>query len=327
MKVLIVKLSSMGDVLHALPAALEIKRQWGAEIHWAVHPVFAGLVRCFPCVDHIVEIPRRGGLSLFRQAVRRLRENKYDWVVDFQGLFKSAVLVRLARTDHRVGPGFWREGARLFYDAVPKRPRPRRHAVEECLDLLPVLGLTRPETPEFRLSPPELSPGTAGEGKLRIAIAPVSRWTTKNWPLERFAETARRLVREMGAEVHILGGGADRPDAEELARLAGVEIRNHCGEFDLPHSCALLRHMDALVTNDSGPMHLAAAMNIPCVALFGPTLPGRTGPYGPIHRVLQSDSCAPCYRRTCPRGDFACLRDISVDRVMDAVRKTVGGRA
>ncbi len=325
MKLLVVKLSSMGDVLHALPTVAAIRHQTGAEIHWAVHPAFAGLVRMYRCVDHIVEIPRHGDIADHRRTLRHLRENAYDVALDLQGLFKSALVTRLARASRRIGPPFHRELSRLFYNDAPQLVRPRRHAVEECLDVLPLLGLSRPETPEFPIKTPALElPETDA---FRVAIAPLSRWETKNWPLERFAETARRLHAERRAELHVLGGAGDRDTAEELRRLAGVPMRNHCGEFDIPHSCALLARMNCLLTNDSGPMHLAAAMGTPCVAVFGPTLPTRTGPYGTIHTVLRSGECAPCRKRTCRLGDMRCMAAITPDQAVEAVLRYADGDA
>lgn len=322
MKILVIKLSSMGDVLHALPTAAELKRQTGAELHWAVHPAFAKLVHCFSCVDRTIEIPRHGNLADHRRAINILRETHYDLVVDLQGLLKSAIVARLARASRRVGPSFHREGSRLFYNAVPKLILPRRHAVDECLDTLAVLGLQRPEAPAFPLEAPEVDPG---QGEIHVAIAPLSRWKTKNWPLESFAEAARILYEERGATTHILGGGAESSVAEELMRLAGVPMRNHCGEYDLPHSLGLLARVGCLLTNDSGPMHLAAAVGTPCVAIFGPTDPIRTGPYGSKHLVLQSKVCPPCHKRECARKDHACMKAVTplqaaravMDRVQD----------
>lgn len=320
MKILVVKLSSMGDVLHALPTAAELKRQTGADMHWAVHPAFAQLVRCFSCVDRVLEIPRHGGLGAFRKALGPLRETDYDLVVDLQGLFKSALVARLARLapgGRRVGPSFQREGASLFYSATPKLILPRRHAVEECLDVLPLLGLERPAEPLFPMDPPEVDVGPSGV--FRVAIAPMSRWETKNWPVAHFAAAARMLHERRNAELHILGGAGDKPIAEEIMRQAGVPMRNHCGEFDIPHSCGLLRRMDCLLTNDSGPMHLAAAVGTRCVAVFGPTEPKRTGPYGTRHTVLQTSVCPPCHCRDCARGDHACMTSVTPEMAVQAV--------
>lgn len=320
MRILIVKLSSMGDILHALPTAAELKRQLGAEIHWAVQPEFAGLVACFACVDRVVALPRRGTWGTRRAAVAALRAETYDLVIDLQGLLKSAVVARLARTRRRIGPSFHREGARIFYTEVAGKRNKERHAVEECLDVLERLGLERPATSRFPLDLPDMSTAVGLGPGLRVAIAPLSRWATKNWPLAHFAEVARRLVVELGAEVHVVGGASDRPVAERLTELAGVPMRNHCGEHDIAQTGGLLARMDLLVSNDSGPMHLAAALGVPCVVPFGPTLPGRTGPYGPGHRTLRLGNCPPCRSRVCRRGDSICLTQLSPDLVFGFVR-------
>lgn len=328
MRILIVKLSSLGDTLHALPTAAELKRQLGAEVHWAVQPEFAGMVERFACVDRVVPIPRRGSLAARLDAVRALRNERYDVVVDLQGLLKSALVARLARAPRRIGPSFHREGSRCLYTEVAGSRDKDRHAVEECLDVLDRLGLARPECPEFPLALPELPgewcPDVRGP---RIAIAPLSRWESKNWPLRHFAELARRLVAELDAALFLVGSKGDRAAASELAGQAGVPMRNLCGEHSLGQSCSLLARMDLLVSNDSGPMHMAAAVGTRCVVVFGPTLPGRTGPYGAGHRVLRLGNCPPCRSRTCGRGDAACLSALTPDRVFQEVREALRRQA
>lgn len=321
MRILIVKLSSMGDTLHALPAAAELKRQLGAELHWVVQPEFAALVTRFACVDRVLCWPRRGGWSGRRAALTALRAQPYDLVVDLQGLLKSAIVARLARSPRRIGPSFHREGSRWFYTQTAGARDKNRHAVDECLDVLDALGLERPASPQFPLSLPEVDIGAGPATGPRVAIAPLSRWATKNWPLEHFAEVARRLVADFDAELHGIGGPADAPAVARLAELAGVPVRNHCGEHDLAQTGGLLRHMDLLLSNDSGPMHLAAAVGTPCVVPFGPTLPGRTGPYGPGHRVLRLGNCPPCRSRVCRRGRAVCLAELAPDLVFAATRE------
>jgi ADP-heptose:LPS heptosyltransferase len=324
MRILIVKLSSMGDTLHALPTVTELKRQLGAEIHWAVQPEFADLVGRFACVDRVLVVPRRGGWGERSGSVAALRAETYDLVVDLQGLLKSAVVARLARSPRRIGPSFHREGARLFYTEVAGPLDKSRHAVDECMDVLDALGLPRPSRALFPLNLPDMAASLGPGAGPRVAIAPLSRWATKNWPLAHFAEVARRLGTEFGAELHGIGGPADRPTVDRLAELAGVPLRNHCGEHDLAQTGGLLARMSLLLSNDSGPMHLAAALGVPCVVPFGPTLSGRTGPYGPGHRVLRLGNCPPCRSKVCRRGDAICLAQLSPDLVFAAARDVLG---
>ncbi|MGI5869313.1 MAG: glycosyltransferase family 9 protein [Kiritimatiellia bacterium] len=316
MKVLVVKLSSLGDVLHALPTAAELKTQLGAEIHWAVQPAFAPLVRCFACVDEVVEVPRPSSFHDFLRALRGLRTRRYDLVADLQGLAKSAIVARAARAPRRIGPSFAREGSPLLYHELAGPRNKDRHAIEECLDLVRHLGLETPAEPRFPLNVPTVDLDTlaplAGDGP-RIAIAPASRWDSKNWPEAHFGEFARRAVENHGARLYLVGGANDAPLADRVAAAAGdgASVANLCGRLALAESLGALARCEALLTNDSGPMHMAAALGVKCVALFGPTLPGRTGPYGDRHVVLRVDGCPPCHRRICPKDTKECLHAIT----------------
>ncbi|MBR1608174.1 MAG: glycosyltransferase family 9 protein, partial [Kiritimatiellae bacterium] len=222
-RVLVVKLSSLGDALHALPAVAEIRDALGVPVDWAVQPQFAGLVSLFSCVDRVVTVSRPSSPVQWLRDVRRLRAGgRYSLVVDFQGLLKSAAVARAARREKGarvVGPPFSREGSRFFYTEKPLPPfSPRRHAVDECLAVLPVLGIPVPDVPRFPLRVPEtdlaaLAPELASLGGPAVAVAPFSRWESKNWPAERFAEAIRIIVRESDARVFVVGGPGDRAGA------------------------------------------------------------------------------------------------------------------
>ena len=327
-RILVVKLSSLGDTLHALPAVAEIAERLDAEVDWAVQPAFAPLVECFACVARVVRVPRPSEFRAWLRALRDLRRAPpYDLVLDMQGLLKSALVARAARAPRRVGPSFAREGSPLFYTELAG-PRDRsRHAVEECLDTLRHLGFEPPSPLRFPLRVPDvdpdaLAPALAGRPGPLVAVAPFSRWATKNWPAASFAEAIRLLATERGARVFVIGGPGDREGAEAIVRAAGVPAANLCGDLSLVQSAGLLKRCAALLTNDSGPMHMAAALGVPCVVPFGPTSPDRTGPWGDGHAILRApDACplAPCRKRVCPRGDGACLAAIPARRAVDAV--------
>ena len=328
-RILVVKLSSLGDALHALPAVAELRDRLPARVDWAVQPAFAPLVRSFSCVDRVFEIPRPSRPREWARSLLALRRaGPWDLVVDFQGLLKSALVARAARAPRRIGPSFAREGSRLFYTELAGRRDKSRHAIDECFDVLRHLGIPVPAEPRFPLDVPAPDPSAldppelAGLSGPRIAVAPYSRWPSKNWPAERFSEAIRLLVRDHGARVHVLGGPGDRAGAQAIVDAAGVSAANHCGAFSLVESAGLLAHCSALLTNDSGPMHLAAALGVRCVAVFGPTSADRTGPYGPRHAVLRAEpECprAPCRRRDCPLGTGACLSAIPAARAVAAL--------
>lgn len=327
-RILVVKLSSLGDTLHALPAVAEIAARLDAEVDWAVQPAFAPLVECFACVSRTVRVPRPSDFFGWTRALRSLRRAPpYDLVLDMQGLLKSALVARAARAPRRIGPSFAREGSSLFYTDVAGPPDRSRHAVEECFDTVRFLGFEPPAVPAFPLRVPDvdpdaLAPGLSGLGGPLVAVAPFSRWPSKNWPAASFSEAVRLLVSERGARVFLIGGPGDRDGAEAIVRAAGVPAADLCGKLSLVESAGLLKRCAALLTNDSGPMHVAAALGVPCIVPFGPTSPARTGPWGPGHAVLRApDACAlaPCRKRVCPRGDHACLAAVSPRRAVDAV--------
>ncbi len=318
-RILVIKLSSLGDIAHALPAVRALKERTGAAIDWVVQPEYVRLLACCPDVDRIIEFPRRNFARNFFSFWRDVRRDRYDAIVDLQGLMKSAGVARMARGRLRAGPAWAREGAHWFYTVQPARAEgPRRHAVEELMDVVQVVAPGATEAPAPLLNFPEaeseVHPGP------HVAFAPFSRWDTKDWPMDKFAELGRRLVAEMGCQIRIVGGRDNEAQGDVLARQIGP-ARNLCGKTDLPGLCSLLKGMDLLVTVDSGPMHWADALGVPLVAIFGATDPARTGPYRQLHHVVTREglSCRPCHSRTCSRGDLACLKTLDVDAVFQAV--------
>lgn len=328
-RLLAVKLSSLGDVLHALPAVAEFASRPGWSVEWAVQPQFAPLVERFSCVSRVWRVPRPSETRAWLAALRELRRERFDLVVDFQGLLKSAAVARAPRAERVLGPSFAREGSRLFYDSLAAAPGgPRRHAVDECFDALRHEGLAVPAEPRFPIDlpavePDVLAPEIARFSGPRIAVAPFSRWESKNWPERRFAEAVREMVRSREARVYLAGGPGDREAAARIVAAAGVPAANLCGRLSQVESAALFAQCSALLTNDSGPMHLAAAVGTRCVAVFGPTSPDRTGPWGARHSILRAPCPkAPCRRRTCPLGTGACLSGISASEAVAAVFAT-----
>jgi ADP-heptose:LPS heptosyltransferase len=195
---------------------------------------------------------------------------------------KSALVAKWARGKRRIGPSFEREGARLLYDEVAGPRNKQRHAVEECLDVVRHLGLPVGE-PKFPVTFPAFP---LEASRPRVALLPCSRQARKNWPPARFVEVGRAL-RDEGASLFLIGSPADQPVCAGIARGIGGPVTDLCGRTSLLELGGLLRAMDLLVTVDSGPMHMAAALGTPVVAVFGPTHPERTGPFGDGHVVVK----------------------------------------
>ncbi len=318
-RILVIKLSSLGDIAHALPAVRALKERTGAEIDWVTQPEYAALLDCCSDVNRVIEFPRRQAARKGIPFLRALRREKYDAIVDLQGLMKSAVVARLARGKKRIGPAWAREGAHWFYQAQPPRSEePRGHAVDELMEVVNLLasGTEPGEGFAFRFPDAEAD-GPPGP---HVAFAPFSRWETKDWPVEKFADLGRRLAAEMGCRIRILGGRENKAAGASLAGQIGQGASSLCGKTDLVGMASLLKNTDLLITVDSGPMHWADAMGVPLVAVFGATDPARTGPYHQLDHVVTKEglSCRPCHSRQCARGDLACLRTLDVDTVFQA---------
>lgn len=282
-RILIIKMSSLGDLFHALPAVHLIQQHTGAAVDWVVHDIYAELAGCFTDVQRVIAFPRRNFWRQRAAFVAELRKERYDLALDMQGLLKSALVMRSVRADRRIGPSFSREGSRFFYDAVSGPRNKKRHAVEENLDTVRFLGI--PVGPvEFPVRFPEVDLAVP---RPRVGLLPCSRRADKNWPPERFAEVARALREKAGSHIVLLGSPADRPVCDALARSVGEGVTNLCGKTTMLELGGAVRALDLLITVDSGPMHVAAAVGTPTVAVFGPTDPVKTGPYGPLHRVVK----------------------------------------
>ena len=317
-RVLVVKLSSLGDLLHALPAVHALRRGLAARIDWVTHEAYRELVQCFDDVDRVLVWHRQAGPRQRLADLRALRTETYDWIIDLQGILKSALVTRLARGRRRIGPSFHREASHWFYNAVAGVRHKERHAIAESLDISAYLHLPS-QAPVFPMTfPLQL----VSEPRPRVALVPCTRWPSKNWPLASFVELGRLLQEQLNAALFLLGGAADAAACEALARDLPAPLVNLAGRCSLPQLGGILREMDLVISNDSGPMHLAAALSIPVLAIFGPTDPVRTGPYGTGHRVLQTAlECQPCFRRQCTFGDTGCLRALTPAMVFSAARE------
>jgi len=307
----------MGDILHALPAVTLLRRTWsGARIDWAVHPKWADLLEANPLQLQPVFLNRKNAASR-RAAVAHLRAEQYDFAIDFQGLIQSAIVTRLAR--RKAAYGFHRSVVRewpaaLLYSHTVRTSE--AHVVDRNVTLSLAAG-ARPGPVEFPLPPgrPE------GELPERFVLAaPLAGWTSKQWPLENYAPLAHHLKAEFGLDL-VLNGA---PHAAALLRAvegACVHISGVAGLIDAT------RRATAVVGLDSGPMHLAAALGKPGVALFGPTDPSRNGPYGNSLSVLRDPSAKTTYQRG-SEIDPA-LRALTPDRVAAALsaclRRTSSG--
>jgi lipopolysaccharide heptosyltransferase II len=339
LKILILKPSSLGDVVQALPVLRLLKRHFpDSEIYWWIDSNFAPLLEGDPDLAGVVRFERRRWVSPAHwpemwRSVRWLRAQNFDWVIDLQCLARSGAFAWLANGQFLVGLDEPREGARGFYDVVVPRASFHTHAVDWYLAVLPRLGV--PVDEKFTWLPEQPAIAAAVkvkwqiEGARWIALQPGARWTNKRWPAESFAELVRRLAAHF-SDVHfaILGAVEDQPLGEVILRAAPGRCLNLAGQTTLPEMVEWLRLCELMVTNDTGPMHVAVALGKPVVALCGPTEPRRTGPYGRLEQVVQHAlPCAPCLKSRCawPRP-MECLKAISPATVFERVRRELDRR-
>ncbi|MBN1676805.1 MAG: glycosyltransferase family 9 protein [Kiritimatiellae bacterium] len=282
---------------------------------WVTQTEYTELVKCFTDVDRVLPFYRRAFFRKLVPFLRTLRATHYDYVLDLQGLTKSAIVLLLARGKRKIGPRDAEVCARWLYPETAGAKEEERHAIDRiqrCVERLVVPS----SPPQFPMQFPKRKSELPAP---RIAIAPGSRWPTKNWPAASFAETARQLQAKTNASVFLLGSASDRSACSTIESALRSPVVNLAGSTSLVELGSVLQEMDLLVTNDSGPMHLAVALGTPVLAIFGPTAPGRTGPYGPPHRILTASlACQPCFRRKCRYGDTRCLLSVRPEDVTTA---------
>ncbi|MGH7379123.1 MAG: glycosyltransferase family 9 protein [Candidatus Methylomirabilales bacterium] len=313
-RVLLVKMSSLGDLIHVLPTVAALKRGLGCHLTWVVNAIYADLVRCCPAVDAVLPFDRQHPVRHLPAFLGQLRRERNHLALDLTGLLRSALIARFARAEVVLGASYNREGARLFYHAVVGPRKLDRHAILQNLDAAAYLGLEA-DAGAFPLRFP--APATPlPAGRPVAVLIPGARWATKRWPLDRFAAVAAGLLTE---KVHVLVVGEEAPGGGGGWPAGVQDLR---GKTSLVELGSLLSRVRLVIANDTGPMHLAAALGRPVIALMGPTDPGRTGPAAPGHRVLSGfPPCSPCFSRTCRNADhLCCLTAVGPEVVLAAAR-------
>lgn len=334
--ILFVKPSSLGDIVHAMPALAALRQTFPqARITWLVKRQWAELVERIDGVDRVWAIDP--GLAGWLSQVPRLRKEQFDIAVDLQGLFRSAAIGWSSGAPERIGFANGREGSPWFYSRLVPVPTSEMHAVDRYLLVADALGRPSERKAEFRFRIMRadrdaverlLEQHGVMRGAPWIAMNVSARWPTKRWPVASFAAAADCIQRENLGRVVLIGGPDERADAVEVQRLMQEQAVDLTGVTAIGLLPALLSQAAALITNDSGPMHIAAAVKTPVVALFGPTSAVRTGPYGSGHLVLTADvACRPCFSRTCGNANqLECLTSINPEQVVSAVKRQLTAR-
>jgi heptosyltransferase I len=322
-RILIIKPSAIGDVVHALPVLPRLRKRWpAAQITWLVTPTCAGLVENHPQIDEVILFDRQrlaawwrkpsAFLELMRFA-NRLREASFDLVIDLQGLFRSGWISAVTGAPWRAGFATAREFAPIFYTQFVDGSVENDHAVERYLKMATALGCEEGPV-EFtfaaddadrayvdRLIPPDVP---------YAVLLPGANWETKRWPIDKFAQLVKPIREQFGLACVVAGAGGDAALARPI--LSDFDV---IGKTNLRQTVALLARSSLVIANDTGPMHIAAALGKPLVTPYGPTSPRRTGPFGRMESVVRLDiPCSPCFSRTC--SHHSCLQWLTVDHVL-----------
>ncbi len=331
--ILIIKMSALGDVMHALPCAHALRELFPqAKISWLVHPQFSTFVPEPPIVDEVIYFDKKGFSKLsfigklqeFRRMRNLLRSKKFDLVLDLQGLFKSAVMAWLTGCPHKYGYNDMREGSGYISKAV-HGANDKEHIVQQYLDVIRFLGadIEEPVFPMPNLDKEKeemekiLQTSLAGvSSENRIVLVPGAGWVTKEWPVEYFITLAKELIAR-GNSIVLIGGPAEIEKGKAIeTALPSDKVCNLVGKTNLRQLAATMSLVGVVISGDTGPVHIAAAMGAKIIALFGASSGHRAGPYGKNVQIISTtEKCAPCFKRVCPLKKN-CMEKISVEQVL-----------
>jgi lipopolysaccharide heptosyltransferase I len=333
--ILIIKPSSLGDIVLALPALTALRKSFpDAKITWLIRPEFAQLLENHPHLTEIILFDRKllGKVWFHPRAffallllIRQLRRCRFDVVFDFQGLFRTASLAWLSGCKKRFGMSNARELAHIFYTDKVQKDTDRYHLVDYYLTIIRTAGARELDV-NFVL-PQE--PGAVDSiGRLLkshdiahdnyAVLIPGSAHIDKCWPVERFAAIADKISMQFGLDLLATGTEPEAGIVEKLKETANVPIANLAGRTSLSELIVLLKNAKLVVSNDTGPGHIAAALGVPLVLIFGRVNPGRIAPYGRNHCVVavDPDGRGPGIKSTNPKHD---IKEITVEQVYEKV--------
>lgn len=333
----IIKPSALGDIVQTLPILPALRQRFPqASISWVIAHGLRNLLDGHPDLSSVISFHRRGNWRTQLQLLNEIRRAKFDLVLDLQGLIRTGIMAWASRAPLRIGMETAREGAhRACHLTIPGTTRDvpahaRYRLVTTALGCpdgqsQPIITLTADEQAWIEDELSDLSSS-------RLVIAPGAKWVTKRWPPERFAHVAANAVRQWNLSVVIVGS----PDEVELARQVetsldrfapATQVVNLAGKTSLRQLAGVLESATVALTNDSGPMHLAAAMGTPVVAAFTCTDPVQSGPPGAHHALIATRvPCGGSYRKRCPHSGadhLACLNELETQRIWQALQTVV----
>jgi len=341
-KILIVKMSSLGDVIHTLPALATLRKNYPqAFIAWVIEESFQDLLHNNPDLDEVIVVRLKHwrrhwdmkSLNEFFAFFRKLRRHRFDVLLDFQGLIKSGLIAFLSGIPQRMGyhPANCRERMNSWFTnwKVPFIDK-KTHSVDKNLFLVKTFG-AKTTVMEYSIMVPKEAEESARHflrsnpdltASPIVGIHPGVGYKIKSWELSRFAELSDRIAKELGCNILLTWG----PGEEEKINALSAMIKSRhwtAPPNNMANSLALFKRLNLLVSCDTGPVHICASYSVPTVAIHGPTDPSLLGPRAPIHEaVYQVLPCSFCYKRSCPTQN-ECMTGVTVEDVFKAVKKSV----
>lgn len=335
-KILVRATNWVGDLVMSAPALACIRKSFpGARICVLIRPPLDELIKADPSVDEVMLYDKKGvhaGPAGFARLVGAIRKRKFSRAILLQNAFEAALIAFLAKIPERMGYATDGRGILLTRSVKVAAETRGKHQVHYYLDLLGALGLKAGGTltPRLYLEKEDadysrllLRENGIAAGSLIVGINPGAQYgVAKKWHPERFGYVADHLVREFGARVIIFGGPGDTTTARAVQASMKEDALNLAGKTGLRGLMALVKRCGLFITNDTGPMHVAAALDVPTLAVFGSTDPDATGPFGKRKIVVREPvTCSPCLQRTCPGKHYQCMERVSAERVLKLARE------
>lgn len=337
-RIALIKPSALGDIVHALPVLSALRRRFpDAHITWVVNQGYAPLLQGHRDLDEVLPFDRRASHRGWGPAarswlgfLRELRRRRFDLAIDLQGLFRTALMMAATGAQRRIGLSTAREGATWTYtDVVPVADFNALHAVERCWRIAEALDLGD-AAKEFHIpisgdARRWAEATTNGSPRPWLMLGPGARWMTKRWPPHHFAALARRVWDAFGGTVFLVGGAEEKTAARAVRQRLSGPCRDLTGRTTLPRLAALLERADVMLANDTGPLHLAAALGRPVVAPYTCTRVRLNGPYpaqpGAVESIVR---CQGSYLKRCSRMD--CMTELTPERLWPALAEILCSR-
>lgn len=327
-KILIIKPSAWGDIVHSLPFLAAVKKRYpDAEIHWVIAKGLHSFLERHPLIHKLWIMDKEGWKNLSQplkitkeiNAFRRgLRDENFDISIDLSGLLRSGLISKAAKAKYRLGFSDSAEGSSFFYTHKVEGGK-KIHAIDRYLKLARLIDCDISNI-EYPFAPlPDISELLNTLPERFCIISPSAGKAANRWSAQRYGE----LAAELPLPSVVIASPADTAIAETVTSFSSNKAINLAGKTSLMELVALIAQAEFFICNDTGPMHIAAALNIPVFAIFGPANPIRTGPYGSHHTIIQEElDCSPCYtKKPCTKHNWRCMNELTVSTVLHSILK------